>query len=151
MSESRTPDWWRSLPTWIQVLTLVCWLPGVVLHELTHAVVAHRWADWVVDWDAIGVELAWRTSHPAPRAASAIAPLVIGSALTVLVFATVVGQPGTIVGLALVAFLGVNLAIYTVASVADLLGFLVATWAWATGQRYANDATPSSDPPQEAD
>lgn len=135
-NEPRTPRWWRSLPTWIQVLVLVSWLPGAVAHELIHALVAHRWSDWRFDWDAIAVRYDWATDHPAPRAATQIAPLVVGLALTVGLLATVAGQPGTIVGAGIGAYIGLNLAILTAASAADLVGFAVAVWAWATGQRY---------------
>jgi hypothetical protein len=134
---ARTPRWWRALPTWIQLLVLSLWLPGVVAHELTHALAARRWADSELDWDVIGCRHHWETGHPAPRALAAIAPLLLGSALTVGLVATVAGEPGTVVGAGLWAFVLVNLGVYTVASLADLVTFAVAMWATVTGRRYA--------------
>jgi hypothetical protein len=119
------------------VLTLTLWLPGVVAHELTHALTAHRWAAWSLDWDAIATEFEWESGHPAPRLATYIAPLVLGSALTVGTLAAVAGQPGITVSAGVVAYAGVNLAVYTIASVADLVGAINALAAWTRGQTFA--------------
>lgn len=145
--DHRTPEWWRALPTWIQVLTLALWLPGVVAHELVHGLTAARWADWSLDWDEIACRYEWQTRHPAPRAATQIAPLVVGSALTVALLATVAGQPGSLLGAGIGAYIAVNLAVFTVASAADLVGFVTAILAWALGERYPAETdtdTPSN-------
>lgn len=135
---ARTPRWWRALPTWIQVLVLTCWLPGVVTHELTHAVVAHWWAQTRFDWDVIGCEHHWQTGHPAPRALTAIAPLLLGSALTVGSLAVLSAEPGIALGAGVWAYLLINLAVFTLASLADIVEFVVAAWAWLTGRRFAS-------------
>lgn len=128
---SSTPDWWQSLPTWSQVLILTLLLPGVVAHELTHAIAASRWARTSFDWDAIAFEAEWTSPHPAPRAAAHIAPLVAGYAAAVGVFAVIIGQPGYSVHSGVFAYVSVNWLAYTVASVSDLrvcLQHLVAWW-----------------------
>jgi hypothetical protein len=115
----RTPPWWRALPTWTQAVVLSLLLPGVVLHELTHILVAQPWGGGSIDWDTIACELEWRSDHPAPRAAAHIAPLVGGYALGVGALAVAIGQPGVTVHTGLLAYTSVNWLCYTVASVAD--------------------------------
>lgn len=119
----RTPDWWRALPTWTQAVILSVLLPGVVLHELTHILVAQPWGSGVIDWDGIACELRWRSDHPAPRAAAHIAPLVGGYALGVGALAVVIGQPGITIHTGVLAYASVNWLCYTVASVADAAVF----------------------------
>lgn len=121
------------------MLTLACWLPGVVAHELTHALVAKPWARTSLNWDDVACEFDWRTGHPAPRLVAYIAPLVVGSALTVGSVAAVTGQPGLTLSIGLAAYATVNLLVYTVASLADLMGVATAAIALATGRRYATD------------
>jgi hypothetical protein len=110
-------------------LTLL--LPGVVAHELTHAIAASRWARTSFDWDDIAFEAKWTSPHPAPRAAAHIAPLVAGYAAAVGVFAVTMGQPGYSVHSGVFAYVSVNWLAYTVASVSDFhvcLQHLVAWW-----------------------
>jgi len=130
---TRTPRWWRSLPTWTQAVVLSVLLPGVVAHELTHILVARPWARGAVDWDAIACELHWRSEHPAPRAAAHIAPLVGGYALGVGALAAVIGQPGITIHAGLLAYASVNWLCYTVASVADLRVCLHYLRVWRRG------------------
>ena len=54
---SRTPSWWRALPTTVQVVVLLVLMPGVVLHEATHATLAWPWIDVKWRWDEIAVDL----------------------------------------------------------------------------------------------
>jgi len=131
---ARTPRWWRALPTWTQVLWLSTWLPGVVAHELTHALAAEPWASSTLDFDAVACRFEWDGDHYLARAVAYIAPLVVGSALTVGLVLTVAGQPGTVVPLAVLAYIVINLALYTVASVADLLGALTWVARWWQGR-----------------
>lgn len=133
----RTPRWWRALPTWVQAVWLAAWLPGVVAHELTHWVVAHGAGDPALDFDRIACEMPQRTSRPLVLALGYIAPLLVGTALTVSLVFVLAGQPGTVVGLAVACYVGVNLALYTLASVLDLLG--AATWVARWWQRRVTD------------
>jgi len=127
---SRTPCWWRALPTWVQVLWLTTWLPGAVCHELTHALVAEPWASPTLDFDEIACRFEWDGDHYLARAVAYIAPLVVGSALTVGLWLTVAGRPGSVVGVAVAAYVYVNLAVYTVASAVDVHRFAVYLFAW---------------------
>lgn len=137
MSDSRTPRWWRSLPSWAQVVILSLLLPGVVAHELTHILVAQPWGSGHIDWDDIACEIEWRSDHPAPRAAAHIAPLVAGYALAVGALAVVLGQPTVSIHAGLLAYVSVNWLAYTVASVADLAVCLHYLRVWAGGQSKA--------------
>ncbi|MFY4814535.1 hypothetical protein ACOJIV_17830 [Haloarcula sp. AONF1] len=130
---SRTPDWWRSLPTWAQAMILSLLLPGVVAHELTHIICATSWADTTLDWDAIAFEAEWTSSHPAPRVAAHIAPLVAGYAAGVGVFAVVIGRPQFSIHAGLLAYLSVNWLAYTAASVSDVAVCLQYLLAWRSG------------------
>ena len=133
---SRTPAWWRSLPTWTQVTILSVLLPGVVLHEATHALAARPWVATSFDWDTIAVEMARDDEAALPLALAQIAPLVSGYAAAVGVLLAVGGQRGLTVPdvlLSLVGGLGVaaigayilfNWALYTLATVADLAVFV---------------------------
>jgi hypothetical protein len=134
--QPRTPAWWRALPSWSQATILALLLPGVVAHELTHALVAHPWGEWSLDWDAIACEVEWHSEHPAPRAASHIAPLVGGYALAVGAVAAVLGRPGITIHAGLLAYVSVNWLLFTVATVADLRLFLSALQAWKDGYRF---------------
>ncbi|WP_367175099.1 hypothetical protein [Haloarcula rubripromontorii] len=130
---SPTPDWWRSLPTWAQATILSLLLPGVVAHELTHVVCATSWANTALDWDSIAFEAEWTSSHPAPRAAAHIAPLVAGYAAGVGVFAVVIGRPQFSIHAGLLAYLSVNWLAYTIASVSDVAVCLQYLLAWRRG------------------
>lgn len=131
---TRTPTWWRQLPSWAQATILSLLLPGVVAHELTHAVVAHRWGEWSLDWDAVAVEIEWASGHPGPRAAAMIAPLVSGYAVAVGAVAAVLGQPGITIHAGLLAYASVNWLAYTVASVRDVAIAVGAARAWLAGR-----------------
>lgn len=133
----RTPAYWRALPSWAQATILALLLPGVVAHELTHALVAAPWGNWQLDWDEIACIVQWESGHPAPRAASHIAPLVAGYALAVGAVAAVIGQPGITIHTGLLAYVSVNWLAYTAATVADLRLFLSALQAWRRGQRFS--------------
>ncbi len=139
--DHRTPNWWRSLPTWTQAVILSLLLPGVVAHELTHILVAQPWGSGSIDWDHIACELEWRSDRPAPRAAAMIAPLVGGYALGVGIVAVALGQPGITVHTGLLAYASVNWLAYTVASVADLATFVryVAAWRQQRQQTQTNE------------
>jgi hypothetical protein len=134
MSEPRTPRWWRALPTWVQAVWLATWLPGVVAHELTHWLVAHGAGDPALDFDRVACEMPQRTSRPLVLALSFIAPLLVGSLLSTSLVLVLAGQPGTVVPLAVLAYVALNLGLYTLASLADLLG--AATWVarWWRGR-----------------
>jgi|GEM_PF-4889935 len=136
---SRTPRWWRALPTWAQALWLATWLPGAVAHELTHAICAEPWAATRIDFDEIACEFEWDGDHYLARAVAYIAPLVVGSALTVGIWLTVAGQPGSVVEVAVAAYVYVNLGVYTVASAVDLHRFVVFLAAW-----YRTRTTPTT-------
>ncbi|WP_251342435.1 hypothetical protein [Haloplanus halophilus] len=127
---SRTPGWWRALPTWAQALWLSAWLPGAVAHELTHALVARPWGAARLNWDEVACDIEWDGDDYLGRAVAAIAPLVVGSALTVGLWLTVAGRPGSIIGLAVSAYAILNLAIYTVASAVDLHRATVYAYLW---------------------
>jgi hypothetical protein len=138
---ARTPRWWRALPTWAQALWLATWLPGAVAHELTHALVASPWASTTLDWDEIACEFAWDGDHYLARSAAYIAPLVVGSALTVGVWLTVLGRPAGVVEVAIAAYVYVNLGIYTIASAVDLHRCGVYLVAWYRTRPTANTET----------
>jgi hypothetical protein len=135
---SRTPRWWRALPTWAQALWLATWLPGVVAHELTHALAAAPWASTALDFDEVACRFQWDGDHYLARAVAYIAPLVVGSALTVGVFLTVAGRPAGIIEVAIAAYVYVNLGVYTVASAVDLHRFCGYLIAW-----YRTRTTPT--------
>jgi hypothetical protein len=134
----RTPRWWRALPTWVQVLWLTTWLPGVVAHELTHAITARPWASATLDLDAIACRFEWEGDHYLARAVAYIAPLVVGSALTVGLWLTVAGRPAGVIEVAIAAYVYVNLGVYTVASAVDLHRFAAYLFAW-----YRSRTTPN--------
>jgi len=136
---SRTPRWWRALPTWAQVLWLATWLPGAVAHELTHALAATPWASTTLDFDEIACRFEWDGDHYLARAVAYIAPLVVGSALTVGLWLTVAGRPGSVVEVAIAAYVYANLGVYTVASAVDCHRFGVYLIAW---YRSRTDPTP---------
>jgi len=133
---SRTPAWWRGLPTWAQVTVLSLLLPGVVLHEVTHAVAARPWTATAFNWDTIAVEMARDDEAALPLALAQIAPLVSGYAAAVGVLLTVGSRRGltvpdvllSVVGglgvAAIGAYILVNWALYTFATVADLAVFV---------------------------
>lgn len=131
---SQTPEWWRSLPTWAQVLILTLLLPGVVAHEMTHALAAAMWARTSLDWDAIAFEAEWTSPHPAPRAAAHIAPLVAGYAAAVGVFAVIIGRPEFSMHSGIFAYVSVNWLAYTVASISDVRVCLQYLIAWKRGE-----------------
>jgi len=135
MSEHPTPAWWQALPSWTQVTILALLLPGVVAHELTHAIVAWPWGETTLDWDAIAFECSWSSPHPGPRAAAHIAPLVSGYAAAVGVLALALGQPGITVHAGLLAYVSVNWLYYTAASFSDVAVALAYFRAWAAGKR----------------
>ena len=56
-----TDHYWKQLPSWIQFFLLLIVLPGVVLHEYTHAIVGlFEGADSVqFDWNVAEVQLSW--------------------------------------------------------------------------------------------
>lgn len=135
---TRTPRWWRALPTWVQALWLTTWLPGVVAHEAIHWLVAQPAGDPQLDWDTIAVEMPRETSRPLVLAAAYIAPLVAGVAVSTGVVLVLLGQSGTAVPLAVLAYAVVNLALWTVASVTDLLGVLSWTAVWLQRRRDPN-------------
>jgi hypothetical protein len=130
---NRTPDWWRSLPTWAQATILSLLLPGVIAHELTHMLCAAPWSQTALDWDGIAFEAEWTSSHPAPRAVAHIAPLVAGYAAGVGVFAVVIGRPQFSIHAGVLAYLSVNWLAYTVASVSDVAVCLQYLLAWRRG------------------
>jgi hypothetical protein len=134
--DHRTPAWWRALPTWAQATILALLLPGVVAHELTHALVATPWGSTSLDWDEIAFIAEWDSPHPAPRAASHIAPLVSGYAVAVGVLAIALGQPGITVDAGLLAYCSVNWLAYTVASLSDIRMALAYFRAWRAGERF---------------
>lgn len=133
---SRTPAWWRSLPTWAQVAILSLLLPGVVLHELTHALAARPWVTTSFDWDTIAVEMGRDDEAALPLAIAQIAPLVSGYAAAVGVLLAVGSQRGVTVPDVLLSFVGglgvaaigayilVNWLLFTFATIADLAVFL---------------------------
>lgn len=66
---------------------MVVWLlmPAVVLHELTHAVIADRWADVEIDWSEPAVWMIWPSETPPLGYLSAfLSPMVIGYAVGLL-------------------------------------------------------------------
>jgi len=115
-----TPGWWRSAPTTLQVGLLVVFLPGVLLHELTHAVVASPNADVTLVWDAVAVDMAWAPETPRAAVVLAhLAPLLVGwLAGAVLVTGHVVlgAKPNELVMLYVVA----QWLLYTVPVLGDL-------------------------------
>lgn len=135
MSEAPTPTWWRALPSWTQVTILSLLLPGVVAHELTHAIVATPWGRWSLDWDAIAVSIEWTSPRPGPRAAAHIAPLVAGYAFAVGAIAAVLGLPGLTIHVGLLAYVSVNWLYYTVASFSDVAVAMAFARAWWQGRK----------------
>ena len=131
----RTPAWWRALPSWSQVLILALLLPGVVAHELTHAIVAQPWGETSMDWDEIAFEVEWSSPHPGPRAAAHIAPLVSGYAFAVGALAAVLGWPGLTIHAGILAYVSVNWLYYTAASFTDVAVALAFARAWRRGER----------------
>lgn len=74
-----TPAWWRRRSTRTQLVLLATLLPGVLLHELTHGLVARPWADVEYRWDLVAVDLHWRPGTPRWAVAAAhLAPLAVG-------------------------------------------------------------------------
>lgn len=92
-----TPAWWQSTPTTVQVGLLVVFLPGVLLHELTHAIVASPNADVTVVWDEVAVVMVWTPGTPRAAIALAhLAPLLLGwAAGAILVAGHVLLDAGT--------------------------------------------------------
>lgn len=120
----RTPRWWRSLPFGVQVVMLLCLLPGVLFHELTHYAAAHGCGHRRLDLDRIAFEVnPWDPSTPPwRRAAVHLAPLLVGTMIGLAVF-VVVGLGVVVDGPALLfVYVGFNYAAYTWASLADLRG-----------------------------
>lgn len=120
MWANSTPSWWRETSTHVQVVLLALFLPGVLLHELTHAVVASPFADVDIVWGAVAVDMEWRPSTPRGAVAIAhLAPLLVGW-LTGLVFVVghVLYQPD-LPGLAMI-FVVVQWLLYTVPVLGDL-------------------------------
>lgn len=134
MTAPPTPRWWRALPSWSQVTVLSLLLPGVVAHELTHAIVASPWGEWALNWDAIAVEIQWTSPRPGPRAAAHIAPLVAGYAFAVGAVAAVLGFPSITIHAGLLAYVAVNWMYYTVASFSDVAVALAFARAWRRGE-----------------
>ncbi|WP_200531959.1 site-2 protease family protein [Halorubrum sp. LN27] len=120
----RTPRWWRALSLRVQVVMLLCLLPGVLFHELTHYVAARGCGRRRLDLDQIGFEVnPWDPSTPPWRRALVhLAPLLVGTAIALTAFVAV-GLGVVIDGPALLfVYVGFNYAAYTWASLADLRG-----------------------------
>jgi len=109
-------------------------LPGVVAHELTHAIVAAPWGETSLDWDAIAFEVEWTSPHPGPRAIAHIAPLVSGYALAFGTIAAVLGYPGLTIHFGLLAYVSVNWLYYTAASFTDVAVALDYARCWLRGR-----------------
>lgn len=82
-ANSGRSTWWHRRPERVRVLLVAGVVPGLILHELAHAVVAARWANVeVVDADdsvGVAVDMTWRSTAPAAATAYAyLAPLVTG-------------------------------------------------------------------------
>jgi len=121
---SRTPRWWRSLSPRVQVAMLLCLLPGVLFHELTHNVAAIGAGERHLDLDEVAFRVdPWYPSTPPWRRALVhLAPLLIGTIVGLVVFAAV-GAGVVINGPALLfVYIGFNYSVYTWASLADLRG-----------------------------
>lgn len=70
---------WRRLPVGLQVCLLAVTLPGLLLHELTHAVVARPFVDGITfHWSEIAVSLVWSDERRWPRICAHLAPLGVG-------------------------------------------------------------------------
>lgn len=131
MSDTRTPAWWCALPAQVQVLVLSVLLPGVVAHELVHALVAWRQVD-TIDWDDIAVVFDRDADAALMLAVAHIAPLLSGYAVAVgtllavgssggvrvpTALQTAVGATG-VAGIA--AYIVANYLLFTVASMSDV-------------------------------
>lgn len=121
-----TPRWWRGLSTRAQVGLLAVLLPGALLHEWTHAVVARRWTSATIDWDYLVVAFGDWDGAPAWGVALVyLAPFLVGWVLgaVVVVVIVVVGVPVTEASVAVGLFVLPNWVVYTWAVVGDL-GFV---------------------------
>lgn len=117
-----TPPWWRGLSTRVQAALLATLLPGVLLHELTHALVAAPFADVTMLWDAVAVRLDWHPSAPTwARPAAHLAPLAVGWALGAGLLLVLVGTGYSVdVPLPMLLYGVAQWVLYTLAVLGDL-------------------------------
>lgn len=88
LDDAPTPVWWQQLPTVVQLALLTVFLPGVLLHEVTHAIAAWPWAQPAFQWGHLAVDLHWRPHAPESAVWLAhLAPFLIGWAIGLIVLA----------------------------------------------------------------
>lgn len=88
LDDAPTPGWWRRLATPSQLVLLAVFLPGVLAHELTHAVAAWPWGRPRFQWDHLAVDLHWRPETPQRAVwAAHLAPFLAGWAVGLVALA----------------------------------------------------------------
>lgn len=116
---------------WVWRVIWLVSLPGVALHELTHAAVAWRWADVSIEWrddtpwylePALRVRMEnWAVDAPTWAMLGAyLGPLIIGYAAAGVGVWIVLSDVTIALSPVLVVTIGINWLYYTGASVADL-------------------------------
>ncbi len=125
VAERGTPAWWRALPPFAQLGVLVTLLPGIVLHELSHAAVAWPWSIRTeFEWSSrTAVDIYWVPETPRWAIQAAyLAPLVFGWVgawgLVLWVWSRL---PLTAWEIVAIAYCTLQLAFYTLPGVGDLL------------------------------
>lgn len=104
--------------TWRWIVWLI--VPAMILHELTHAAIARRWADVEIDWHAPVVIMHWNDAPRLAVVAAHLAPLAVGYSLGVLGAAAALGGFWPDLSLLAWTWLLGNWLNYTALSVEDL-------------------------------
>ena len=119
--ENDPSDRWRALDESTQKWLLWAIMPGIILHEFTHAAVASKWADVEMDWEEVAVRMHWRPGTPRWAIAAAhLAPTVVGWLVGVSVVLLALVGVSVSVPLVLLIWLLLQWVLYSLAFAGDL-------------------------------